>query len=101
MSRTSRTIGAAVVCVVFTGKGSTETSETTQASIPHAAPPPQAHREPRLGLSHRGQPIVWLRHGARIPIRAAPGGKIVKTLGSQTPFDSRTVLAVFGQHDAW
>jgi L,D-transpeptidase-like protein len=113
MSRTSRTIGAlallaligsGVAWAVFSGNGSTETTETTgtpQASIPQAALPQQAHKEPRLGLSHRGQPIVWLRHGAQIPIRAAPGGKIVKTLGWRTPFDSPTVLAVFRQHGAW
>ena len=85
-------IGAVVAWAVSSGNGSDETTVTTQASIPQAAPPQQAHKKPRLGrsdrqahtkprlrLSGRGQPIVWLRHGARIPIRTAPGGKVVKT----------------------
>jgi L,D-transpeptidase catalytic domain len=55
----------------------------------------------RLGLSDRGQPIVWLRRGAQIPIRSAPAGKVIKSLGWQTPFKSRTVLSVFRQVGQW
>ena len=110
------TVGAAVLLVlvwavggwaVFSGGGSDATTEPTQASIPQAAPPQQRQeaparalgspgaREAAARLSGRGQPIVWLRHGARIAIRTEPGGKMVKTLAWRTPFGSRTVLAVF------
>ena len=123
MSRTSRTIGAAGPAGPDRGgrrlgrspRGTAPIRRPSdQASIPQAAPPQpahkkpparargrQAHTKPRLELSGRGQPIVWLRHGARIPIRTAPGGKVVKTLGWRTPFGSRTVLAVFRHHGAW
>jgi len=107
MSRTSRMIGAlallaligaGVAWAVVSGNGS---DQTTAASIPRAAPPRPAHHEPRLELSRRGQPIVWLRHGAKIPIRSSPGGKVVKTLRWRTQFDSRTVLAVFRHQGRW
>jgi L,D-transpeptidase catalytic domain len=113
MSRTSRTIGAlallaligaAVAWAVLSGGDS---DETTAASNPPAPAAPQpakekpAHEKPRLELSDRGQPIVWLRHGAQIPIRSAPGGKVVKTLRWRTPFHSRTVLAVFRHAGQW
>jgi hypothetical protein len=110
MSRKSRTIGAVALALLalagaavawagLSGNGSDET--TTAASVPHAAPPQPPRHEPRLELSHRGQPIVWLRHGAQMPIRAAPDGKVVKKLGWQTPFGSRMVLAVFRHHGKW
>ena len=107
MSRTSRMIGAlallaligaGVAWAVVSGNGS---DQTTAASIPRAAPPRPAHHEPRLELSRRGQPIVWLRHGAKIPIRSSPGGKVIKTLRWRTQFDSRTVLAVFRHQGRW
>jgi hypothetical protein len=114
MSRISRTvgalallarIGAGVAWAVLSRDGS---DQTTTASIPRAAAPRAAHErpraaqeKPRLQLANRGQPIVSLRHGARIPIRTSPGGKVVKTLRWRTPFDSRTVLAVFRHHGKW
>jgi L,D-transpeptidase-like protein len=121
MSRTSSTIGAlallaligaVVAWAVLSGDGS---DETTAPSTPRAAGTPDrdpahqganattqgAHHKPRLELSRRGHPIVWLRHGAEIPIRAAPGGKVVKTLRWRTPFGSRTVLAVFRHVGNW
>jgi len=113
MSRTSRMIGAlallaligaAAAWAVLSGGDS---DETTAASSPPAPAAPQAvkeqpaHEKPRLELSDRGQPIVWLRHGAQIPIRSAPGGKVIKTLRWRTPFDSRTVLAVFRHAGQW
>jgi L,D-transpeptidase-like protein len=91
-------IGAGVAWAIVGGDGS---EQTTAASVPQAAPPQPARKKPRLELSHRGQPIVWLRHGARIPIRSSPGGKVVKELRWRTPFGSRTVLAVFRHHHKW
>ena len=60
-----------------------------------AAARARPHPRPRLSFAHRGHPIVWLRRGREHPrIRAAPGGKVVKRLGWQTDFGSRTVFAV-------
>src|SRR3954470_24143620 len=112
MSRTSRTIGAlallaligaALAWAVLSGDGSDDTTAASipQAAPPRAAPPQRARHKPRLELSHRGQPIVWLRHGARMPIRTSPYGKVVKKLRWRTPFDSRTVLAVFRHRGKW
>jgi len=73
---------------------------------PHAveASPPSAEAGrsgSRLRLVRHGQPIVWLRHGASVPIRATPHGRTVETLGSHTEFGSPTVLAVFRREGRW
>jgi hypothetical protein len=112
MSRTSRTIGALALlaligaaAIAWAALSGGDSDETTAASNPPALAAPAkekpAHEKPRLELSDRGQPIVWLRHGAQIPIRSAPGGKVVKTLRWRTPFHSRTVLAVFRHAGQW
>jgi hypothetical protein len=61
----------------------------------------EAAGRPELGLSHRGQPLVWLRRHERTPIRQAPGGKVVKKLRWRTQFGSRTTLAVFRRRGRW
>jgi hypothetical protein len=110
MSRAPKTIGAlallslgagVVAWAVFVRGDANDTSAAS--SLPAPALPKAAHpsAKPHLELSDRGQPIVWLRRGARIPIRSAPGGKVVKTLSWRTPFDSRTVLAVFRDVGRW
>jgi L,D-transpeptidase-like protein len=108
MSRTSKTIGAlallaligaAVAWAVLSEGDSDQTTAASSPPAPAALHP--AHEKPGLELSARGQPIVWLRHGARIPMRSAPGGKVVSTLRSRTPFDSRTVLSVFRHKGQW
>jgi hypothetical protein len=112
MSRTSRTIGAVALLALIGAAGawvvlSEDDSDQTAASSPPAPATPKpsqqkpAHGKPRLELSDRGQPIVWLRHGARIPIHSAPGGKVVDTLRWRTPFHSRTVLSVFRHVGQW
>ena len=68
--------------------------------LPVPATAKQPHDTPLL-LSDRKHPIVWLRHGAEIQIRSAPGGKVVKTVRWRTQFDSRTVLAVFRRVGQW
>jgi hypothetical protein len=78
--------------------GSDSGSRPTTAT---SAPPPRATSQPRLTLAHHGQPIVWLRHGERTPLRAAPGGKVVKRIGWRTEFGSPTVFAVFARHGRW
>jgi lipoprotein-anchoring transpeptidase ErfK/SrfK len=110
MSLISRTIGAlallaligsAIAWAVLSGGDSDEPTAASSPLRPAAPQPAQPARKPRLELSDRGQPIVWLRRGARIPIRSAPGGKVVKTLRWRTPFDSRTVLSVFRHVGRW
>jgi hypothetical protein len=119
MSRTSRTIGAlallaligaAIVWVVRSGDGAERAAVATpepgdqaqQGSASQAPRPGHSEaRQRRLALSDRGHPIVWLRRDAEIPLRAAPGGKVVKNLRWRTPFGSRTVLAVFRRVGAW
>jgi hypothetical protein len=113
MSRTSRTIGAlallvligaAVAWAVLSGGDSDEPTAASSPPAPAVSQPVQekpAQEKPRLELSDRGQPIVWLRHGAQIPIRSAPGGKVVKTVRWRTPFDSRTVLSLFRHAGQW
>lgn len=66
-----------------------------------SAPAPRAVSVPRLTLAHRGQPIVWLRRGERISLRAAPGGRVVRRLGWRTEFGSPTVFAVFERRGRW
>jgi hypothetical protein len=108
MSHTSRTIGAlallaliggAAAWAVLSGGDSGETIAASGPPAPAASRP--APEKPRLELPGRGQPIVWLRRETRIPNRSAPGGKVVKTVGWRTPFDSRTVLSVFRQVRRW
>src|SRR5688572_2249726 len=108
MSRTWRVVGI-LGALALIGAGLAwavlsdgDSDQTTAASSP--APPAAAKRareKPRLELSERGEPIVWLRKGARVPIHAAPGGKVVKTVGWRTPFESRTVLSVFRRVGRW
>jgi hypothetical protein len=111
MSRTSRTIGAlallaligaAVAWALVSGDGS---REGTTGSVPRALAPTPGDRSAagggRLRLTGRGQPIVWLRYGAEIPLRDAPGGGLVERLRPRTEFGSRTVLAVFRRVGRW
>jgi hypothetical protein len=108
MSRTARTIGALALPALIGGAlawaflSGDDSDQTTAAPSPPApAAAQRAPEKPRLELSDRGQPIVWLRQGAQIPIRSAPRGKVLKTVRWRTPFDSRTVLSVFRHVGHW
>jgi hypothetical protein len=95
-------IAAAAVSLSTPGCGGSQ----APAARPHAAdvsrpPSEDARSGSRLRLVRHGQPIVWLRHGVRIPIRSAPAGKVVTTLDSHTQFGSPTVLAVFRREGEW
>ena len=116
-------IGAGVAWAVLSGGDSDETTAALNPPVITVAPQPAreepahqkppapaapqpakekpAHEKPRLQFSDRGQPIVWLRHGARIPVRSAPGGKVVKTVRWRTSFESRTVLSVVRRVGQW
>ncbi len=121
-------IGAAVAWAALSGGDSDETTAASSPLVITVAPPPAkekpahqkppapaapqpakekpprekpAREKPRFQFSDRGQPIVWLRHGARIPVRSAPGGEVVKNLRWRTRFDSRTVLSVVRRVGPW
>jgi hypothetical protein len=91
-------VGAAVAWAALSDGDS---DKTTAASPPQLAAPKLEREKPRLELSGRGEPIVWPRKGARVAIRSAPGGKVVKTVGWRTPFESRTVFSVFRRVGRW
>jgi hypothetical protein len=78
---------------------------TARSNPPAPAAPTPAERaaqqKPQLQLTDRGQPIVWLRKGARIPVRSAPGGEVVKIVDWRTRFESRTVLSVVRRVGRW
>lgn len=94
--------GALVAIATAAGCGSDAPGPGTSEATPHSASasqPPAASS--RLRIYHRGQPIVWLRRGARVALRTAPGGKLVKKLGWRTRYGSRTVLSVFSHRGRW
>jgi hypothetical protein len=119
MSRTSRTIGtlallalvgAAAAWALLSDGDSSESvagdsSETVAEPVPRAVrPAPDGHPvagDDPLRLPSGGQPLVWLRHRAEIPLRDAPGGELVQRLRWRTEFGSRTVLAVFRRVGQW
>jgi L,D-transpeptidase catalytic domain len=63
------------------------------------APRPSGFRP--LPLYPRGYPLVWVRRGERVELRDKPGGKLVKKVGEETFFRSRTVFAVFERRGRW
>lgn len=92
-------VGAAVAWVVLSDRNSDQTTSASSSRAPAASKP--AHGKPRLELPDRGEPIVWPRKGARIPVRSAPGGKVVRTVGWRTPFESRIVFSVVRHVGQW
>ena len=47
-------------------------------------------------------PIVWVRRGAEVRIRTAPGGgSVADVVGRQTEWGSPTVFAVFDRRPGW
>jgi lipoprotein-anchoring transpeptidase ErfK/SrfK len=107
MKRNSRTIALATAVAAVAsglagcGSGDSSTPGTPTPSAVAASKPLPAHPSQRLQLGRRGQPIVWLKRHASIPIRTEPGGRVIKRLGSKTEFGSRTVLAVFSHRGPW
>jgi hypothetical protein len=110
MRRSARTIGlasllaaiAAATGAALAACGSSGSSPASDARpLTSHQPPESGHASRTLKLHHRGQPIVWLRRGAKVPLRSSPGGKVVDTLEPRTEFGSRTVLAVFRRRGRW
>ena len=92
---------AAAACVALAACGSSGSSPASDARAGTSHRPTESHVGRGLKLHHRGQPTVWLRRGAKVPLRSSPGGKVVDTLGPRTEFGSRTVLAVFRRRGRW
>ena len=80
-----------------------------------ATPPAHASRAPTatgkavlaakkravLPVAQRGNPILWVRKGQSVLLRASPGGEPVKRLRSRTEYGSPTVLSVDHVSGAW
>jgi L,D-transpeptidase catalytic domain len=97
-SKTTTTTATPTVSLPAAVAADRRPSSTARASKAHPAKP-SANRFVRL--PRRGHPIIWLKRGARISMRTAPGGKVVKEIGWKTQFGSRTVFAVFGRQGGW
>jgi hypothetical protein len=66
-----------------------------------AAAKPEPRRRIALTLPEVGNPLVQVREGERVELREEPGGKVLKTIGEQTEFGSRTALAVQRTAGPW
>ena len=83
--------------------------EMPPPSVEPVAPPEAAASEPaepreRRTLElppHDQNPVVWVRRGEKVDLYDAPEGKVVKTVGPETEFGSRTVFAVDHSHGEW
>ena len=62
---------------------------------------PKPRRRIALTLPEVGNPLVQVRDGERVDLREEPGGKVLKTIGEQTEFGSRTALAVQRTAGPW
>jgi L,D-transpeptidase catalytic domain len=67
-----------------------------------SAEPPTHEREPRvLELPDNGTPVVSVKKGQQVDLHDEPGGKVLKTVGHETEFGSRTAYAVQQHRDGW
>ena len=83
-------------------------AEAAGADAPKASEPPQPRPQeaPRVGATpeaqrERGNPVVWVRRGEKVDLYDRPGGKVMKRVGWETEFGSRTVFAVDHSHGRW
>jgi L,D-transpeptidase-like protein len=65
-------------------------------SVPAPEPKPAV-----LPLPRQSYPVVYVKKGKRVPLRASPGGDVVRTVGTPTPFGSRTTMAVARTSGRW
>ena len=110
MSRTSRTIGAlallaligaAVAWAVSSGNGSDETTGRPRRRSRRLRRRTGAQEAPARALPSAASRSSGF--GTALGSRSAPhpAARSSRRLGWRTPFDSRTVLAVFRHHGAW
>ncbi len=76
------------------------TATVARKAVVHRAsgPTPSLARQPSQGPYF---PIVQLLTGARLPLYASPGGKVVQELSARTEFGSPRVLGVVRRRGSW
>lgn len=77
--------------------GSGDRPQATSAADPEAT----ATSRRELVLPDRGHPVVWVREGHEVELRATPGGPPVRTVGDETEFGSPRVFSVFQVEGEW
>ncbi len=106
-----------VIAIASLGFGKSDPESSRAAPAPRAAVPARgrvavaghpadsgAARVPTLAeqpQSHPSFAIVQVRDGARVPMLASPGGKLVSTLSAHSEFGSPQVLGVVRQRGSW
>ena len=84
-----------------------DASSESQPMAPAASTEPdtQPREGPRpdhlLDLPSSGHPIVWVRRGETVELRAEPGGEVVRNLGEQTRFGSVHAFSVVRRSGQW
>lgn len=100
-------VGAGIVALALWVVPGPEVRESPGTSAPRAdeAPTPNldssAQRRGPVALPAEGTPVVEVRPGERVEVRATPGGRVVGRLGPRTEFGSPTVLSVQEQRGGW
>lgn len=70
-------------------------------SDPVAIARPSPRERIALPLPDEGNPLVRVRSGERVDLYDHPGGKVIKTVGDKTEFQSPTAFAVQRTRGAW
>lgn len=85
--------------------GDGDAKATAERPAAAQAPAPEGGRPARplaLDTPRGAHPIVWVRRGEQVEVRAEPGGsEIVETVGKRTEFSSPTVFGVQKQAGEW
>lgn len=94
---------ALLLFVLGWANGGSPRVETAQAAEAGEAPfaPTRAPVRPERPAPDPGTTILTVRPGASVPLRNAPGGDVVESLGDTTEFGSPTVLTVAKRRGAW
>jgi hypothetical protein len=70
-----------------------------------AADPVESRRGDRrlvLDVPRDAYPVIWVRRGAKVEVRTAPGGgEVAKRVGRETEFGSPTVFGVVRESGGW
>ena len=112
MDRSPRIFGAvallalagivAIVLLVTRGGGAHPRSTPDPVTRSLAATPPEKERPGhRLALFHKGHPMIAVKKGAQVALRASPGGKLIRNIGWRTEWGSPVVLSVFRTKGRW
>lgn len=77
--------------------GMDEGRDASKPAVERLEPQPEPDPVPPSSTT----PIVSVKQGSRAPLRAAPGGELVRKLGPETEFSSPTVLSVQRRRGNW